>query len=32
MLVDIHNDGPVTLLLESKNKQRSKYKKLSANG
>jgi D-tyrosyl-tRNA(Tyr) deacylase len=32
MLVDIHNDGPVTLLLESKNKQRSKYKKQSANG
>lgn len=32
MLVDIHNDGPVTLLLESKNKQKSKYKKQSANG
>ncbi len=27
MLVDIHNDGPVTLLLESKNKQKSNIQK-----
>jgi D-tyrosyl-tRNA(Tyr) deacylase len=27
MLVDIHNDGPVTLSLESKNKQKSNIQK-----